>query len=85
MPVTKIIVGGWQSQYIYVTIKRIPIMSVIIVLLIASLSIALLFLGAFIWSARKGQFEDDYSPPLRMLFDDPPVAEVIPEANPTNQ
>jgi|GEM_PF-337022 len=45
-------------------------MSVIIVLLIASLSVSLIFLGAFIWSVRHKQFEDPFSPPRRILFDD---------------
>lgn len=45
-------------------------MSVIILLLIASLSVALLFLGAFIWGVRTKQFDDGYAPPLRILFDD---------------
>jgi cbb3-type cytochrome oxidase maturation protein len=48
-------------------------MSVIVLLLIASISVASLFLTAFIWSVKKGQFDDDYSPPLRMLFDDKPA------------
>jgi len=47
-------------------------MSVIIILLIASLSVAAIFLIAFLWSVKTGQFEDDYSPPSRMLFDDKP-------------
>jgi len=47
-------------------------MSVIIVLLLASLSIALIFLGAFLWSVRNRQYDDDYSPPRRILFDDQP-------------
>ena len=46
------------------------IMSVIIILLIASISVALLFLIAFLWSVKTGQFEDDYSPSSRILFDD---------------
>lgn len=46
-------------------------MSVIIVLLIVSLSVASVFLVAFLWSVRNKQFDDDYSPPRRMLFDDP--------------
>jgi cbb3-type cytochrome oxidase maturation protein len=49
-----------------------PIMSVIIVLLIASISVAALFLVAFIWGVRSGQFEDDYSPASRILFEDKP-------------
>ncbi len=34
-----------------------------------SLLLALGFLVAFIWSVRTGQFEDDYSPSVRMLYD----------------
>ena len=56
-------------------------MSVIVVLLLASISVASLFLAAFIWSVKKGQFDDDYSPPRRILFDDAPssVKEIINE------
>jgi len=46
-------------------------MSVIILLLIASITVAAFFLGAFLWSVRKGQFDDEVSPPVRILFDDP--------------
>ncbi|NCI45678.1 cbb3-type cytochrome oxidase assembly protein CcoS [Sediminibacterium soli] len=45
-------------------------MSVIIVLIFASLSIALFFLGAFIWNIRKGQYDDHTGASLRILFDD---------------
>jgi cbb3-type cytochrome oxidase maturation protein len=45
-------------------------MSVIVVLLLASISVAALFLGAFIWSVKRGQFDDHFSPPRRILFDD---------------
>lgn len=44
-------------------------MSVIFVLIIASLLIAIGFLFAFIWSVKNNQFEDDYTPSIRMLFD----------------
>lgn len=44
-------------------------MGVIVVLVVASLIIALGFLGAFIWSVKKGQFEDNYTPSVRMLFE----------------
>lgn len=47
-------------------------MSVIILLLLASLSVALIFLGAFLWSLGDRQYDDDYSPPRRILFDDQP-------------
>ena len=45
-------------------------MSVLIVLVIISIIVAGGFLGAFIWSVRKGQYDDDYTPSVRILFDD---------------
>jgi cbb3-type cytochrome oxidase maturation protein len=49
-------------------------MSVIILLLIASITVAAIFLIAFLWSVKKGQFDDEASPPVRMLFDDAPIS-----------
>ncbi|MCF1714224.1 cbb3-type cytochrome oxidase assembly protein CcoS [Flavihumibacter sp. RY-1] len=48
-------------------------MAVIILLLIASIAVAALFLFGFIWSVKNGQYEDEYSPPMRILFDDKPA------------
>ncbi|MEI6507105.1 MAG: cbb3-type cytochrome oxidase assembly protein CcoS [Bacteroidota bacterium] len=45
-------------------------MSIIYLLLGCSLLMALVFLGAFIWSVRSGQLDDDYTPSVRILFDD---------------
>jgi cbb3-type cytochrome oxidase maturation protein len=45
-------------------------MSVIIILVIISVIVAGSFLAAFIWSVKKGQYDDDYTPSVRMLFDD---------------
>lgn len=45
-------------------------MAVIIILLIVSLCISGGFLIAYIWSVKDGQFDDDYSPSRRILFDD---------------
>ncbi|MEQ8364156.1 MAG: cbb3-type cytochrome oxidase assembly protein CcoS [Cyclobacteriaceae bacterium] len=45
-------------------------MSIIVLLICISLTIALLFLGGFIWSMRSGQYDDTYGPSVRMLFDD---------------
>ena len=50
-------------------------MSVLILLIGFSILIAGGFLVAFIWSVKKGQYDDDYTPSLRMLFDDKPIAE----------
>lgn len=44
-------------------------MSVILILVLASLAIAVGFLIAFIWSVKNNQFEDDYTPSVRMLFE----------------
>lgn len=45
-------------------------MGIIYVMLVVSLLIALFFLASFIWAAKTDQFEDDYSPSVRILFDD---------------
>lgn len=45
-------------------------MEIIFMLVGFSLLAALFFLGSFIWAIKDGQFEDDYTPAIRMLFDD---------------
>jgi cbb3-type cytochrome oxidase maturation protein len=45
-------------------------MSVIFLLIFFSLILAIAFLLAFIWSVKDGQFEDEYTPSVRILFDD---------------
>jgi len=55
-------------------------MSVIIVLILASLTVGLIFLGAFIWSVRSGQYEDTLTPSLRVLLDDAPMPDHLPQA-----
>ena len=47
-------------------------MSVIFILIAFSLLLATGFLVGFIWAFATGQFEDDYTPSVRMLFDDEP-------------
>lgn len=44
-------------------------MGILIFLVLVSLIVAIIFLILFIWSVKKGQFEDDYTPSLRMLDD----------------
>lgn len=48
-------------------------MSIITLLITISLTIALLFLGIFLWSMKSGQYDDTYTPSVRMLFDDKPA------------
>ncbi|MCB0495945.1 MAG: cbb3-type cytochrome oxidase assembly protein CcoS [Cyclobacteriaceae bacterium] len=45
-------------------------MTVIIILIIFSILVAGGFLVAFFWAVRSGQYDDTYSPSVRMLFDD---------------
>lgn len=49
-------------------------MSVILILILASLLVALLFLAGFIWSVRSGQYEDTTTPSMRILLDDERIA-----------
>jgi cbb3-type cytochrome oxidase maturation protein len=45
-------------------------LSALFVLIGISILVAGGFLAAFLWSVNKGQFDDDYTPSIRMLFDD---------------
>jgi cbb3-type cytochrome oxidase maturation protein len=45
-------------------------MSVVVILILASLGLASCFLAAFIWAVRSGQFDDTSTPPMRVLADD---------------
>ncbi len=46
------------------------IMSVLFILIGVSLLVAIGFLISFLLSVKSGQFDDDYTPSVRMLFDD---------------
>ncbi len=50
-------------------------MSIIYMLLAISVFVALVFFVAFIMSVRKGQYDDTYTPSVRMLFEDEVVKE----------
>jgi len=54
-------------------------MSVMYVLIGISLMLALGFLGLFIWNVRSGQMDDDYTPSVRILFEETPKSEMINE------
>ncbi|WP_346855326.1 cbb3-type cytochrome oxidase assembly protein CcoS [uncultured Draconibacterium sp.] len=45
-------------------------MNIFYLLIGVSLFVALIFLGAFIWAVRSGQFDDNETPSMRVLFDD---------------
>ncbi len=45
-------------------------MSALFVLIGFSILVAAGFLIAFIWSVKNGQYEDEYTPSVRILFED---------------
>lgn len=45
-------------------------MSVIYLLICISIAVAIGFFIAFIRAVKTGQYDDDYTPSVRMLFDD---------------
>ncbi len=54
-------------------------MNILYLLIGVSLFAALIFLWLFIWSVRSGQYDDNYTPSVRILFDDDVVTETEPE------
>ncbi len=53
-------------------------------MIICSVSLAVVFLLIFIYNAKRGQFEDDESPAVRMLFDDEIKEETVDETPDSN-
>jgi cbb3-type cytochrome oxidase maturation protein len=45
-------------------------LSALFILIGISILVAAGFLIAFLWSVSNGQYDDDYTPSVRMLFDD---------------
>lgn len=56
-------------------------MSALFILVGISMMVAGSFLAAFIWSVSNGQYDDYYTPSVRMLFDNP---DNDPSTTPTN-
>ena len=59
-------------------------MTIIFTLIIASLIIAVIFFILFVKSVKSGQYDDLYTPSVRMLFDDELVEKKITDENITN-
>ena len=56
-------------------------MNMLLILIPVAVSLGLLGLVAFLWSLKSGQFDDLEGAANRILFDDDPVGESIPEKN----
>jgi cbb3-type cytochrome oxidase maturation protein len=48
-------------------------MTVLVLLIFASLAIAATFLAAFVWAVRSGQYEDTETPSMRVLVEEVPA------------
>jgi cbb3-type cytochrome oxidase maturation protein len=51
-------------------VLEIKNMGIILLLIGVSISVALCFLGCFLWAVKNGQYDDDFTPSIRILFDD---------------
>lgn len=56
-------------------------MDILYLMILCSVSLAAIFLIIFIISARKGQFEDDESPGVRILLDSELIKEDVSTLN----
>ena len=63
---------------------KIHSVSALFILIGISILVAASFLIAFLWSVRSGQYDDDYTPSVRMLFDDPQKNVKTDESTTTN-
>ncbi len=61
-------------------------MSILFILIGCSLLLALFFLAAYIWAVKSGQMDDDYTPSIRILFDEiKPKQQEETTQNPSNE
>jgi len=60
-------------------------MSVIYLLISISIIVAVFFLYAFLRAVKTGQYDDDYTPSVRMLFDDELVKNITKMESPNSK
>lgn len=60
-------------------------MSVIYILLTISIIVAIAFFIAFIFAVKNGQYDDSYTPSVRMLFEDELVKDKPKQTIKTNK
>ena len=71
---------GMVARYFWHVKKGRNCMSVLFILIGFSLVLAVGFLFAFIISVKSGQYDDEYTPSVRILFDDKPTTSSSPKA-----
>jgi cbb3-type cytochrome oxidase maturation protein len=50
-------------------------MEIIVLMIVISLTMAVVFLLVFFWNMKSGQYDDTYTPSVRMLFEGKPTKE----------
>jgi len=60
-------------------------MNIMFLLIGVSLLAAMVFLFLFIWAVRRGQYDDTYTPSVRILFDDEPEEKKVEEKESLNE
>jgi cbb3-type cytochrome oxidase maturation protein len=58
------------ADALFCSTKSRSAMAVLFVLIGVSLLVAIGFLAAFFWASYTGQYDDDYTPSVRILFDE---------------
>ena len=64
-----------QPKALKYLVPQIEKMKIILFLIIISLLVAGGFLVAFLWAVGSGQYDDDYTPSVRMLFEDEKISD----------
>lgn len=73
-----------MNSFCYLCRYKKTIMDVIYIMIVVSVILAIFFLFIFIKTVKKGQYDDMYTPSVRMLFDDELVKEKSKKINSTN-
>lgn len=60
-------------------------MDIMFLMIMCSISVAVVFLLLFIYGAKNGQFDDDESPAIRMLLDSEVIESPVTEKNKNKQ
>lgn len=60
---TRIILMSYQIRFLCS-------MGVIYIMLVVSFILAVFFLASYIWANKTGQYDDDVTPGIRILYDD---------------
>ena len=60
-------------------------MSVVVILILISLTLAVTFLVSFVWAVRSGQFEDTCTPSMRILTEEESATTAINQTDTNNR